>query len=101
LIGSEKTRIEPPKITNYFVPANQMDRPKSEIALQQKAIKSAGRGVPPAQSAQVVIPQHVAPAQPEHPRQAMVPEHLAPARPGQIGQVVIPEHIAPIRPDQK
>jgi len=115
---NREARIEPPKTTNYIVPANQVNRPKSEIALQQKEIKSAGRGVPPAQPAQVVVPQHVAPArpgqarqvvvpqhvapaQPEHPGQAVVPEHVAPARPGQIGQVVIPEHATPVKPGQK
>jgi len=115
---NREARIEPPKTTNYIVPANQMTRPKSEIALQQKEIKSAGKGVPPAQPAQIVIPEHVAPAkpgsakqvvvpqhlaptQPEHPGQAVVPEHLAPARPGQKGQVVIPEHVALVKPGQK
>ena len=115
---NREARIEPPKTTNYIVPANQVNRPKSEITLQQKEIKSAGRGVPPAQPAQVVVPQHVAPArpgqakqvvvpqhvapaQPEHPSQAVVPEHVAPARPGQKGQVVIPEHATPVKPAQK
>jgi hypothetical protein len=115
---NREARIEPPKTTNYIVPANEVNRPKSEIKLQQKEIKSAGRGVPPAQPAQVVVPQyvaparpgqakqvvvpqHVAPAQPENPGQATVPEHVAPARPGQIGQVVIPEHATPVKPGQK
>ncbi len=115
---NREARIEPPKTTSYIVPADQVTRPKSEIALQQKEIKSGGKGIPPAQPAQVVIPQHVAPAkpgsakqvivpqhlapaQPEHPGQAVVPEHLAPARPGQKGQVVIPEHAALVKPDQK
>jgi hypothetical protein len=57
---SREAWIEPPKTTNYIVPANQVNRPKSEIAPQQKEIKSAGRGVPPAQAAQVVVPQHAA-----------------------------------------
>ena len=115
---NREARIEPPKTTNYIVPANQVNRPKSEIALQQKEIKSAGRGVPPAQPAQVVVPQyvaparpgqakqvvvpqHVAPAQPEHPDQAVVPEHVTPAKAGQVGQVVIPEHATPVKQGQK
>jgi len=115
---NREARIVPPKATNYIVPADQVTRPKSEIGLQQKEIKSAGKGIPPAQPAQVVIPQHVAPAQPgsakqvivpqhlapaqpEHSGQALVPEHLAPAGPGQKGQVVIPEHAALVKPDQK
>ncbi|MGB7573027.1 MAG: DUF6600 domain-containing protein [Thermodesulfobacteriota bacterium] len=115
---NREVRIEAPKGTNYIVPASEMNRPKSEIKLQQKEIKSAGKGVPPVQPAQVVVPQHVAPARPgeakqvvvpqhvaparpEHPGQAVVPEHVAPARPGQIGQVVIPEHATPVKPVQK
>ncbi len=115
---NREARIESPKTTNYIVPANQVNRPKSEIKLQQKEIKSAGKGIPPAQPAhvvvpqhtapvrpgqakQVVVPQHTAPAQPEHPGQALVPEHVAPARPGQTGQVVIPEHAKPVKPGQK
>ena len=53
------------------------------------------------QAKQVVVPQHVAPAQAENPGQAVVPEHVAPARPGQKGQVVIPEHATPVKPGQK
>ena len=115
---NREVRIEAPKGTNYIVPASEMNRPKSEIKLQQKEIKSAGKGVPPVQPAQVVVPQHVAPARPgeakqvvvpqhvaparpEHPGQAVVPEHVAPARPAQIGQVVIPEHATPVKPVQK
>ena len=115
---NREARVEAPRSANYVVPANQVNRPKSEIALQQKEIKSAGRGVPPAQPAQVVVPQyvaparpgqakqvvvpqHVAPAQPERPSQAVVPEHVAPARPGQKGQVVIPEHATPVKQGQK
>jgi hypothetical protein len=115
---NREARIEPPKSADYIVPANQVNRPKSEMALQQKEIKSAGRGVLPAQPAQVVVPQrvaparpgqakqvvvpeHVAPAKPEDPSQAVVPEHGAPAKPGQKGQVVIPEHAMPVKPAQK
>jgi Family of unknown function (DUF6600) len=116
---NREARIEPPKTTNYIVPANQVNRPKSEIKLQQKEIKGAGKGVLPAaqpalvvvpqyvapakpgQAKQVVVPQHVAPAKPELPGQAVVPEHVAPARPGQIGKVVIPEHAMPVKPGQK
>jgi len=116
---NREARIEPPKTTNYIVPANQVNRPKSEIKLQQKEIKSAGKGVQPAaqpalvvvpqyvaparpgQAKQVVVPQHVAPAQPEHPGQAVVPEHMAPASPGQVKKVVIPEHAKPVKPGEK
>ena len=98
---NREARIEPPKTTNYIVPANQVNRPKSEIALQQKEIKSAGRGVPPAQPAQVVVPQYVAPARPGQAKQVVVPQHVAPAQPEHPGQAVVPEHVAPARPGQK
>jgi hypothetical protein len=115
---NREAKIEPPKSTNYIVPANQVNRPKSEIKLRQKEIKPAGKGVPPTQPAQVIVPQYIAPArpnqakqvvvpqhaapvQPEHTGQAVVPEHVAPARPGKRGQVVIPEHATPVKPGQK
>jgi hypothetical protein len=43
-------RVEAPKATNYIVPSNEVNRPKSEIKLQQKEIKTkagAPRGVSP------------------------------------------------------
>jgi hypothetical protein len=40
---NREARIEPPKTTNYIVPANQVNRPKSEIKLQQKEIKTSGK----------------------------------------------------------
>lgn len=115
---NREARIEPPKAVNYIVPANEVNRPKSEIKLQQREIKSAKKGIPPVQPAQVVVPrhvaparpgqkkqvvvpEHVAPAQPEHPSQAVIPEHAAPVRPGRVGKVVIPEHATPVKPGQK
>jgi hypothetical protein len=38
-------RIEAPKVTNYIVPAGDVNRPKSEIKLQQKEIKTSGKPV--------------------------------------------------------
>jgi hypothetical protein len=98
---NREARIEPPKSTDYIVPANQVNRPKSEMALQQKEIKSAGRGVPPAQPAQVVVPQHVAPARPGQAKQVVVPEHVAPAKPEDPSQAVVPEYGAPAKPGRK
>jgi hypothetical protein len=114
---NREARIEAPKVTNYIVPANEVNRPKSEIKLLQKEIKGTGRGAPqiqpgqvvipehaaqakPGQPGQVVVPQHVAPAKPENPGQVVVPQHVAPARPGQKGQVVIPEHATSVKPGQ-
>ncbi len=115
---NREARIQQPKTTNYIVPASQVNRPKSEIKLQQKEIKGAGKGVQPGkpaqvlvpkyvaparpgQTKQVVVPQHIAPAQTEGRNQAVVPEHVAPARPGQKGKVTIPEHAMPVKAGQK
>jgi hypothetical protein len=59
---NREARIEPPKTTNYIVPANQVNRPKSEIKLQQKEIKTSGK-----------------PGQPEKP--AVKPERVVPPKP--------------------
>ena len=40
---NRETRIEAPKGTNYIVPANEVNRPKSEIKLQQREIKTSGK----------------------------------------------------------
>jgi len=115
---NREARVEAPKVTNYIVPANEVNLPKSEIKLPQKEIKGAGRGAPqiqpgqvvipehaaqakPGQPGQVVVPEHVAPAKPETPEQVVVPQHVAPARPGQKGQVVIPEHATSVKPGQQ
>jgi len=37
---ARETRIQPPKITNHIVPAGEVNRPKSEIKLQQREIKT-------------------------------------------------------------
>ena len=40
---NREARIEQPKITNYIVPANEVNRPKSEIKLQQREIKTRAK----------------------------------------------------------
>lgn len=42
---NRESRIQQPKITNYIVPVNEVNRPKSEIKLQQKEIKIPAKGV--------------------------------------------------------
>ena len=56
---NREARIEPPKSTNYIVPANEVNRPKSEIKLQQREIKGGGRGAasPARQAERAVSPQ--------------------------------------------
>ncbi len=68
---NREVRIEAPKVTNYIVPASEVNRPKSEIKLQQREIKSPGVAAKPEQQ----------PAQPGQPA-AQQPERVAPAKPG-------------------
>ena len=44
---NREVRIEAPKVTNYIVPASEVNRPKSEIKLQQREIKSPGVAAKP------------------------------------------------------
>jgi len=122
---NREARITPPKTTNYIVPVNQVNRPKSEMALKQKEIKSTGKAVAPAQPSRVAAPEKAPPARPGQPAsparvvgpeqtkaakpakpgqpvpsgQVVVPRHVAPARPGQPASVVIPQHTAPAKPE--
>jgi hypothetical protein len=87
---NREARIEQPKITNYIVPAGEMNRPKSEIKLQQREIKRRGeRAVttPPPGAPQTGKPvqpgaglERERPARPSEPR---APEAMRPPRPGQ------------------
>ena len=78
---NREARIEAPKVTNYIVPASEVNRPKSEIRLQQKEIKTSGR-----------------PDRQEKPRQPAVPERVAPAKPAQPPQPAVrPERVAPAK----
>ena len=88
---NREARIEAPKSTNYIVPAKEINRPKSEIKLQQKEIKSAGKGViiPPGVVGKPG-PTSVQPGQP-----VAKPESLAPAKPDQPKEVVVPKPVAP------
>jgi hypothetical protein len=59
---SREVRIEEPKITNYIVPASEVNRPKSEIKLQQREIRTLGK--PVEQDKPVARPERVTPARP-------------------------------------
>jgi hypothetical protein len=65
--GSRETRIEHPKITNYLVPVNEVNRPKSEIKLQQREIRSpCVAGKPEQRPGQPASrPERVAPEKPK------------------------------------
>ena len=70
--------IEAPISTNYIVPASEVDRPASEIKLQQRKIKSGGK---PGQSPEQRPVRPERPAQIEKP--VARPERMAPAEPTQ------------------
>ena len=106
---NREAKIQQPKVTNYIVPATEINRPKSELKLQQKEIKRAAReakeepgdlrkptvkpGEPSAKPEGVEIekpgkPKGVVPSKP-----APKPEVVAPVRP-----VPKPERVAPEKP---
>jgi hypothetical protein len=60
---NRKARIEPPKVTNYIVPASEVNRPKSEIKLQQREIKT--RAKPSELEKPITKPERVVPPKPE------------------------------------
>ena len=113
---NREARIEAPKVTNHIVPAGEVNRPKSEIKLQQREIKSRGEGAAgsrpgvaakpeqqPAQREQPAArPERVAPAKPsqqEKPAQPAGPERVSPAKPAQPGQPAArPERVTPAKP---
>ena len=104
---NREVRIEAPKVTNYVVPAGEVNRPKSEINLQQREIKRTGVAAkpekPPEQPA--ARPERVAPAkssQQEKPRQPAGPERVSPAKPAQpVQPAPRPERVAPAKPSQQ
>ena len=106
---NREARIEAPKVTNLIVPAREVNRPKSEIKLQQREIKSPGvTAKPEQQPAQPGQPaarrERVAPARPsqqEKPVQPAGPERVSPAKPAQPEQPAArPERMAPVKPKE-
>ena len=119
---NREVRIEAPKGTNYIVPASEMNRPKSEIKLQQKEIKTSGKpgqqekpGKPEQPAARpervtpvkpappekpVARPERVAPAKPAPPEKPVArPERVVPAKPAPPEKpVTTPERVAPVKP---
>ncbi|MBN2439641.1 MAG: FecR domain-containing protein [Deltaproteobacteria bacterium] len=121
---NREVQVEAPKATNYIVPAGEVNRPKSEIILQQREIKSPGGAVKPQQQAQpaagparaspatppqsgqpAVRPERVAPVKPnqqEKPGKPTQTERVIPAKPPQSGQPAArPERVAPVKPSQQ
>ena len=93
---NREVRIETPKSTNYIVPTNEVNRPKSEIKLQQREIKTGAKPGPPAG------PQQMSPARPGAPDEpANRPERVAPVKPDQqerLPQPARPERVIPTEP---
>ena len=91
---NREARIQPPRSTNYIVPTDEVNRPKSEIKLQQREIRSGGP------SAERIRPDsdRVEPARPVQPEQPR-PERVTPAMPAQPAQPRS-ERIEPSRPSQ-
>ena len=82
--ASRETRIETPKVTNNIVPASEVNRPKSEIKLQQREIKT--RGKPGEPEKPVAQPERVVPAKPGQPEKPVAqPERVVPAKPAEKG----------------
>jgi len=75
---SRDGRIEAPISTNYIVPASEMNRPASEMKLQQRNIRTGAKaGQPPEQ-------RSVSPARPAQlERPGAGPERMEPAKPTQ------------------
>ena len=75
---SRDGRIEAPISTNYIVPASEMNRPASEMKLQQRNIRTGAKSGQPAGQRSV---SPARPAQLEGP--GARPERMAPAKPTQ------------------
>ncbi len=75
---SRDGRIEAPISTNYIVPASEMNRPASEMKLQQRNIRTGAKSDQPAGQRSV---SPARPAQLEGP--GARPERMAPAKPTQ------------------
>jgi hypothetical protein len=106
---NQGARVQQPKVTNYIVPAADVNRPKSEVAFQQREVKTAGKGagVRPGPQGRPVPGQPARPAgsasKPPGPPpapQASKPEG-APPRVQTVGQPSPkPQGTAPARPGQ-
>jgi hypothetical protein len=102
--ASRDARIQQPKTTNYIVPANEVNRPKSDLKLPQRELKGPGKGAqtqqgvpgkPGVQTSQPGSkPEGVGPAKP-----GSKPEGIGPAKTGPISPK--PEGVGPAKPGHK
>lgn len=78
---NQEARVKAPKVTNYIVPASDVNRPKSEIKLQQREIKTSAKPSKQLKPLQPARPGKVSPAKPAQFKQpAAKPERVGPAK---------------------
>ncbi len=98
---NREARIAEPKAPNYLVPPDQVNRPKSEIRLQEREIKRRPEPVAPEKPGRIERPAPPAPrpqeARPERPA-PVKPEQAAPER-RQEAAPPRPERVAPPKPE--
>jgi hypothetical protein len=105
---SREARIEHPKITSKVVPANEVNRPRSEIRLPQREIKTRAkpaelekhppkpeRAVKPEMGKPAAKPERVVPPKAEAEKPARKPERSAPPKPEIEKPAPKPERIVP------
>ncbi|MGA2107641.1 MAG: DUF6600 domain-containing protein [Syntrophorhabdales bacterium] len=84
---NQEARVQQPKMTNYILPAAQVNRPRSEVTFQQREVKSAGQGagVRPGPQGQPGRPGGFgsAPPSPRPMEQTERPQGMPPAPPQQ------------------
>ncbi len=98
---NREARVEAPKVTNYIVPSSEVNRPKSEIKLQQREIKTGGKPVEPEKPG--ARPERMAPAKPgEREKPGARPERITPPKPGEAEKPIMkPERVVPPKPVEK
>lgn len=104
---SREARIQQPKVTNFIVPANEANKPRSEIRFQQREFRRAARetkerpvetGKPSPKSIKPVTPPEKSeelptPLKPRPGRQVPQPEAIAPEK--SVRTTPRPEHMKP------
>ncbi|MHB8139571.1 MAG: DUF6600 domain-containing protein, partial [Smithellaceae bacterium] len=79
---SREARIEAPQSISQIVPANEVSRPKSEMKLQPRDIKTGGKALPQVQPRRSAEPERVIPAMTTQPSQPSLPSRPGTAAPG-------------------
>jgi hypothetical protein len=89
---NREAKIQQPKVTNFIVPANEVNRPKSEIKLQQKELKKASRDAKegPGESTKP-SPKIVKPTAPQPKPEGTISPPAKPGRPASKPEVITPE----------